>query len=93
MKRRNGTGRVRGNRKGDATSGRVSVPGRRVKHALALGSLVVFSKIVEESFDDLQVVHVEQQHPIPRWWWITTALMAAALMAGVKWLAIKMGFA
>jgi len=68
-------------------------PARRVKHTLALGSLVAYSKTVDERFDDLDVVHVEQHHPIPRWWWITTALMAAVLMTGVRWLAGKIGLA
>ncbi len=90
-RRPNGTGRVSGNRRRKSRKGQI--PTRRVKHALALGSLLTYSRIVDERFDDLQVVHVEQHHPIPRWWWITTALMSAALMTGVKWFAAKIGLA
>lgn len=88
MKRGNDELRVNGHDRGTGSKARLKRQTRRVRHRLTLGSLLVYAKTVEEPFDDLAVVHVEQHqhHPIPRWWWITTAMMSAALLSGVRWL-------
>jgi hypothetical protein len=60
-------------------------PRRRVHHKLSLGTLVKYSKITEDSFADLSVVHVEEHHPLPRWWLLSTSLMGASIVAILKW--------
>jgi hypothetical protein len=91
--RGNAKARVNGSRKRKSQKGKANGPTRRVKHALSLGTLIEYSKTVDERFDDLDVVHIEQHHPIPRWWWITTALMSAGLLTGVKFLSTLFGIA
>jgi hypothetical protein len=66
-------------------------PKRRTRHELQLGPFVAYSCVIEEDFEDLSVIRIEEDRQI-RWArWFATAVLGSVLLVARKWFTSWLG--